>query len=170
MGSVNLVVTVESARTLITHNSDEDTNALHVPSLIAVAAALGEHSLAIAAPTVRCRSHQAQGVKFLLFLYCFGYRKASSQVRMLWEDHRNDLFINGFGDCPAQTRVCQVCSQTPHSRPAHVCRWEQTPMVSVPLSPRARLPFARLTLTNPLPAFHCMPADLDPMGAIIVRV
>ncbi|RPD64685.1 CDF-like metal transporter [Lentinus tigrinus ALCF2SS1-7] len=77
MGSVNLVVIVESARTLITHNSDEDTNALHVPSLISVGAALG--------------------VKFLLFLYCFGYRKVSSQVRMLWEDHRNDLFINGFG-------------------------------------------------------------------------
>ena len=104
MGSVNLVVTVESARTLITHNSDEDTNALHVPSLIAVAAALGEHSLAIAAPAIRCRSHQAQGVKFLLFLYCFGYRKASSQVRMLWEDHRNDLFINGFGEYACQRR------------------------------------------------------------------
>lgn len=38
------------------------------------------------------------GVKFLLFLYCLGYRGASSQVRMLWEDHRNDLFINGFGE------------------------------------------------------------------------
>ncbi|TFK86932.1 CDF-like metal transporter [Polyporus arcularius HHB13444] len=77
MGSVNLVVIVESVRTLVTHNSDEDTNALHVPSLISVGAALG--------------------VKFLLFLYCSGYRNASSQVRMLWEDHRNDLFINGFG-------------------------------------------------------------------------
>ena len=41
MGSVNLVVVVESARTLITHNSDDDTNTLHVPSLIAVGAALG---------------------------------------------------------------------------------------------------------------------------------
>ncbi|KAI0800581.1 CDF-like metal transporter [Fomes fomentarius] len=77
MSSVNLVVIVESARTLITRNSDEQTNDLHVPSLIAVGAALG--------------------VKVLLFLYCFGYRDVSSQVRMLWEDHRNDLFINGFG-------------------------------------------------------------------------
>ncbi|KAI0778811.1 CDF-like metal transporter [Trametes elegans] len=76
MGSVNLVVVVESARTLITHSGD-DTNTLHVPSLVSVGAALG--------------------VKFLLFLYCFGYRNSSSQVRMLWEDHRNDLFINGFG-------------------------------------------------------------------------
>ncbi|KAI1793071.1 CDF-like metal transporter [Ganoderma leucocontextum] len=76
MGSVNLVVIVESARSLITHG-DGETNELHIPSLISVAAALG--------------------VKFLLFLYCFGYRNSSSQVRMLWEDHRNDLFINGFG-------------------------------------------------------------------------
>ena len=44
MGSVNLVVIVESARTLITHNSDEDTNEFHVPSLIAVGAALGKYS------------------------------------------------------------------------------------------------------------------------------
>ena len=45
-------------------------------------------------------------MKVLLFIYCFGYRKVSSQVRMLWEDHRNDLFINGFGDCPrADTRM-----------------------------------------------------------------
>lgn len=37
------------------------------------------------------------GVKFLLFLYCLPLRKQSSQVEVLWEDHRNDLFINGFG-------------------------------------------------------------------------
>ncbi|TCD71144.1 hypothetical protein EIP91_012092 [Steccherinum ochraceum] len=77
MGSVNLVVIVESARTLITHNSNDDLNELHIPSLISVGAALG--------------------VKFLLFLYCLSLRKASSQVEVLWEDHRNDLFINGFG-------------------------------------------------------------------------
>ena len=41
MASVNLVVTVESVRTLLTHKGG-DTNALHIPSLIAVAAALGE--------------------------------------------------------------------------------------------------------------------------------
>ncbi|THH23237.1 hypothetical protein EUX98_g7940 [Antrodiella citrinella] len=77
MGSVNLVVIVESARTLITHNNDQDVNELHIPSLIAVGAALG--------------------VKLLLFLYCYSLRKASSQIEILWEDHRNDLFINGFG-------------------------------------------------------------------------
>ena len=40
MGSVNLVVIVESARGLITHG-DDDLNQLHLTSLIAVAAALG---------------------------------------------------------------------------------------------------------------------------------
>jgi hypothetical protein len=34
--------------------------------------------------------------KFALFLYCFSIRSKNSQVRVLWEDHRNDLFINGF--------------------------------------------------------------------------
>ncbi|KAL0955440.1 hypothetical protein HGRIS_001683 [Hohenbuehelia grisea] len=76
MGSVNLVVIVESTRTLITKSNDE-LNDLHIASIAAVAAALG--------------------VKFLLFLYCFSLRGKSSQVRVLWEDHRNDLFINGFG-------------------------------------------------------------------------
>lgn len=38
-------------------------------------------------------------IKFLLFLYCYSLRTKSSQVLVLWEDHRNDLFINGFGQC-----------------------------------------------------------------------
>ncbi|THV06461.1 CDF-like metal transporter [Dendrothele bispora CBS 962.96] len=77
MGSVNLVVIVESARGLITHNDDKDLNEFHLPSIIAVASALF--------------------VKLLLFLYCYSLRKNSSQVRVLWEDHRNDLWINTFG-------------------------------------------------------------------------
>ncbi|KAL5519517.1 hypothetical protein ACEPAH_1200 [Sanghuangporus vaninii] len=76
MASVNLVVIVESMRSIIDHGSEE-LNEFHLPSLIAVGAALG--------------------VKFLLFLYCLSLRKSSSQVHVLWEDHRNDLFINGFG-------------------------------------------------------------------------
>ncbi|KIJ53622.1 hypothetical protein M422DRAFT_58488 [Sphaerobolus stellatus SS14] len=76
MSAVNLVVIVESIRTIITHTGN-DTNTLHVPSLVAVGAALG--------------------VKLLLFIYCFGLRNSSSQVRILWEDHRNDLWINTFG-------------------------------------------------------------------------
>ncbi|KAF8743664.1 hypothetical protein AX14_001200 [Amanita brunnescens Koide BX004] len=74
MGSVNLVVIVESVRTLITK---DEPGHFHLPSIIAVGAALG--------------------VKFLLFLYSFSLRNKSNQVRVLWEDHRNDLFINGFG-------------------------------------------------------------------------
>lgn len=41
MGSVNLVVVVESVRVLITHNAEEQLNDFHIPSLIAVGAALG---------------------------------------------------------------------------------------------------------------------------------
>ncbi|KAF8343034.1 CDF-like metal transporter [Cantharellus anzutake] len=76
MGSVNLVVIVESLRTIISHK-DGETNAFHLPSIIAVTAALA--------------------VKFLLFVYCLPLRKSSSQVQILWEDHRNDVFINTFG-------------------------------------------------------------------------
>ena len=32
------------------------------------------------------------GVKFALFSYCYAIKGASSQVQVLWEDHRNDLF------------------------------------------------------------------------------
>jgi len=77
MGSVNLVVIVQSVQSIVTHNSSEDTKAFHVPSIVAVAAALA--------------------VKFVLFMYCLSLRKTSSQVHVLWEDHRNDIFVNGFG-------------------------------------------------------------------------
>ncbi|KAG6840026.1 hypothetical protein C0991_009492 [Blastosporella zonata] len=76
MGSVNLVVIVESVRSIITKEND-DLQKFHLPSIIAVAVALG--------------------VKLILFLYSFSLRSKSSQVRVLWEDHRNDLWINGFG-------------------------------------------------------------------------
>ncbi|KJA28569.1 hypothetical protein HYPSUDRAFT_34003 [Hypholoma sublateritium FD-334 SS-4] len=76
MGSVNLVVIVESARTLIDKKGDK-LAPFHLPSIIAVGAALG--------------------VKFLLFLYSYSLRNKSSQVKVLWQDHRNDLWINGFG-------------------------------------------------------------------------
>jgi len=76
MSAVNIVVIVESVHSIATHKAD-DVEQLHVPAVAAVASALG--------------------VKFLLFLYCSAVRKKSSQVHVLWEDHRNDLFINGFG-------------------------------------------------------------------------
>ncbi|KIJ66447.1 hypothetical protein HYDPIDRAFT_129314 [Hydnomerulius pinastri MD-312] len=74
MASVNLVVIVESIRSLMAQETDK---AFHLSSILAVAAALG--------------------VKILLFMYCYGLRSKSSQVHVLWEDHRNDIFINGFG-------------------------------------------------------------------------
>ncbi|KIY72436.1 CDF-like metal transporter [Cylindrobasidium torrendii FP15055 ss-10] len=76
MGTVNLIVIVESVQSIATKKGDE-LNEFHLASIIAVAAALG--------------------VKFILFLGCYPFRANSSQVAVLWEDHRNDLFINGFG-------------------------------------------------------------------------
>ncbi|KAF8167538.1 CDF-like metal transporter [Crassisporium funariophilum] len=76
MGSVNLVVIVESIRTLIAKEG-EALAEFHLPSIIAVSSALA--------------------VKFLLFLYSYSLRSKSSQVQVLWEDHRNDLWINSFG-------------------------------------------------------------------------
>lgn len=46
------------------------------------------------------------GVKFVLFLYCLSLRNKSSQVRVLWEDHRNDLFINFFGKVASNSIAC----------------------------------------------------------------
>ena len=40
MGSVNLVVIVESGRDLLKHNA-KDLNKFHIPSVVAVGAALG---------------------------------------------------------------------------------------------------------------------------------
>ncbi|KAF9245649.1 CDF manganese transporter [Melanogaster broomeanus] len=63
MSSVNLVVIVESIRSLMAREMDKS---FYLSSILAVAAALS-------------------------------LRSKSSQVHILWEDHRNDLFINGFG-------------------------------------------------------------------------
>lgn len=78
MMSVSLILIVESIRDIVSHgdNPDDETNAFHVPAIAAVSVAFT--------------------VKFGLFCYCWGLRQYP-QVRILWEDHRNDLFINGFG-------------------------------------------------------------------------
>ncbi|KAF9040285.1 hypothetical protein BDZ89DRAFT_1129188 [Hymenopellis radicata] len=76
MGSVNMIVAVESIRSIISKKND-DLSEFHLPSIIAVSAALG--------------------IKFLLFLFSYPFKKHSSQVEVLWEDHRNDLWINSFG-------------------------------------------------------------------------
>jgi cation diffusion facilitator family transporter len=78
MITVSVVIIVESIRTIAEHKSgSSETNPLHLPSVIAVCIAFI--------------------TKFSLFLYCWAIRNKYSQVRILWEDHRNDLFINGFG-------------------------------------------------------------------------
>lgn len=76
MGSVSAIVIVESIRDLASHNGD-DGGKLHIASLIAVGIAFI--------------------VKAALALYCFTLRKHSSQLEVLYEDHRNDLLINGLG-------------------------------------------------------------------------
>ncbi|KAL8827551.1 MAG: hypothetical protein Q9170_006970 [Blastenia crenularia] len=35
--------------------------------------------------------------KLCLFCYCWALRGVYSQIHILWEDHRNDMFINGIG-------------------------------------------------------------------------
>jgi hypothetical protein len=96
MGSVNLVVIVESARTLIAKEGD-GLAPFHLPSIIAVAAALGNNKSLIVSTVTFHLIHIFTVVKFLLFLYSYSLRGNSSQVQVLWQDHRNDLWINGFG-------------------------------------------------------------------------
>jgi hypothetical protein len=93
MGSVNLVVIVESMRSLIEGNTEE-VKPFHLPSILAVASALGFSYLL---HFYIMPHHLPTVVKVLLFVYCFSVRKKSSQVEVLWEDHRNDIFLNGFG-------------------------------------------------------------------------
>ncbi|TXT12928.1 hypothetical protein VHUM_01329 [Vanrija humicola] len=76
MGAVNLVLIVMSIQELATHKDGEETKTFHLIPLVCV-----------------CISW---AVKFCLFLYCYAIRKSSSQVQVLWEDHRNDLFVNAF--------------------------------------------------------------------------
>lgn len=76
MTSVSFILIAFSARELV-DGSDSETNKFHVPSIVAVVIAF-------------C-------TKLALFIYCFAMRNQVSQIRILWEDHRNDLLINGFG-------------------------------------------------------------------------
>ncbi|KAJ5207935.1 hypothetical protein N7449_002314 [Penicillium cf. viridicatum] len=76
MTAVSFIIIAFSIRELVS-GSEEKTQSFHLPSVIAVAVAFA--------------------TKFALFLYCWALRNQVSQIRILWEDHRNDLFINGFG-------------------------------------------------------------------------
>ena len=76
MTSVSFILIAFSIRELVVGGL-AGTTEFHLPSIIAVAIAFV--------------------TKLALFLYCWALRNQYSQIRILWEDHRNDLFINGFG-------------------------------------------------------------------------
>ena len=76
MTAVSFILIVLSAMELV-QGSKAETKKFHLPSVIAVAVAFA--------------------TKLTLFFYCWTLRNVYSQIRILWEDHRNDLFINGFG-------------------------------------------------------------------------
>lgn len=77
MTCVSFIIIVQSLMKIIQGNGGVKTGSFHLPSVIAVGVAFG--------------------TKFCLFLYCWALRNKYSQIRILWEDHRNDLFINGSG-------------------------------------------------------------------------
>ncbi|KAI2886246.1 hypothetical protein CBS63078_11027 [Aspergillus niger] len=76
MTAVSFILIAFSVRELA-EGSNSETGSFHLPSVVAVIVAF-------------C-------TKFVLFLYCFALKDQYSQVMILWEDHRNDLLINGFG-------------------------------------------------------------------------
>lgn len=76
MTAVSFILIAFSIRELAV-GSQNETQSFHLPSVIAVSVAFV--------------------TKLALFLYCWALRNQVSQIRILWEDHRNDLFINGFG-------------------------------------------------------------------------
>jgi len=74
MTAVSFILIAFSVRELVVGQA---TDGFHLPSVIAVALAF-------------C-------TKLGLFLYCWALKDKYSQINILWQDHRNDLFINGFG-------------------------------------------------------------------------
>lgn len=75
MTAVSLIIIAFSAQDLA--ESHGDLKPFHLPSVIAVGIAFA--------------------TKFSLFLYTWSIKDRYSQVRILWQDHRNDLLVNGFG-------------------------------------------------------------------------
>lgn len=76
MTAVSCILIAFSVRELV-EGSHGDVKKFHLPSVIAVAVAFT--------------------TKLALFLYCWALKDKYSQINILWQDHRNDLFINGFG-------------------------------------------------------------------------
>jgi len=75
MTAVSLIIIAFAARELAEHEGD--LKLFHLPSIISVCVAFG--------------------TKLTLFLYTWSIKDKYSQVRILWQDHRNDLLVNGFG-------------------------------------------------------------------------
>ncbi|KPM43545.1 hypothetical protein AK830_g3009 [Neonectria ditissima] len=74
MVSVSLIIIAFACQELAESDAAKD---FFLPSVISVCAAFA--------------------TKFSLFLYCWAIKDKYSQVNILWQDHRNDLFVNGFG-------------------------------------------------------------------------
>ena len=76
MCSMSFIIIVLAARELMA-GSTQETRTFHLASVVAVAVALV--------------------AKMSLFAYCWALRNTYSQIRILWQDHRNDIFVNAFG-------------------------------------------------------------------------
>jgi divalent metal cation (Fe/Co/Zn/Cd) transporter len=72
--AVSLVLVVESIRALA--SPEHELGRFHVAAIVAAACGFG--------------------IKLFLAVYCFIFRKYSSQLEMLWKDNRNDCFEYGF--------------------------------------------------------------------------
>lgn len=77
MTAVSFILIAFSARELVDRSGQGGTNKFHIPSVVAVCVAF-------------C-------TKLVLFLYTWALKDKYSQIFILWQDHRNDLLINGFG-------------------------------------------------------------------------
>ena len=77
MTAVSFILIAFSVRELSERHGETGVNGFHLPSVIAVAIAFA--------------------TKLALFLYTWALKDKYSQIFILWQDHRNDLLINGFG-------------------------------------------------------------------------
>lgn len=77
MTAVSFILIAFSIQELGTHSSSDGLNKFHLPSVIAVCCAFT--------------------TKLVLFFYTWALKDKYSQIDILWQDHRNDLLINGFG-------------------------------------------------------------------------
>ncbi|KAI8962195.1 cation efflux family-domain-containing protein [Daldinia sp. FL1419] len=77
MTAVSAILIAFSCQDISNRIGTSEVNGFNLPSVIAVCVAFA--------------------TKLALFFYCWGIKDKYSQVNILWQDHRNDLLINGFG-------------------------------------------------------------------------